>query len=201
MPEPGLSFGRCSRRSASRGDGTVLQLDRGGGHDGIGLRSGGTAAGFPPPCAPPTTSTSSRRPRTSPAPRARVVVFPFWASILTVACCFALAEVGAVFEQAPLAAVELEDEARDRGVGDVLEAGADPRGFRSLLPHRVDEADQVDADLAVEGGDQVGEFAFAAVGAEVDRPVRAACRAAASRRWPCRGSIWAGRRCRRRRRS
>ena len=56
----------------------------------------------------------------------------------------------------------------DRGVGDVQEAGPDAGDFGPFFD-RVDVADQGDVDLAVQVGDDVGEFPFAAVGAEVDR--------------------------------
>ena len=67
------------------------------------------------------------------------------------------AETGAVLQQALLAALEVQDELGDRGVGDALEAGAGP-AF-----DRVDEADDDDVELASQVGDDVGEFSVAAV--------------------------------------
>ena len=48
-------------------------------------------------------------------------------------------------------------------------SGTGRRGCGSGAFDGVDEADEDDVDLAVEVGDDVGEFAFAAVGSEVDR--------------------------------
>ena len=79
-----------------------------------------------------------------------------------------LADVGGVDQQAFLAALEFEHELGDRGVGDLSKGRAEARVFGSLLVDGVDEADEDRVDLAVEVGDDVGEFAFATVGAEVD---------------------------------
>ena len=63
-----------------------------------------------------------------------------------------------VFDQPPFAAVQAQRELGHRGIGDVGEAGPDPGDFRALLVDGVDEADQGDVDLAMEVGDEVGEF-------------------------------------------
>src|SRR5215203_3711731 len=62
-----------------------------------------------------------------------------------------LAELGVVDEQALVAALHREDEPGDRRVGDRPEGVADPR------VDRVDPAGEVDVDLPVERGDQVGQ--------------------------------------------
>ena len=85
----------------------------------------------------------------------------------------ALAEVGAVDQQALLAALHFEDELGDRGVGDGFEGVADPP-----VLDRVDAADEGDVDLVVvQGGDQVGQVV--AGGAQVDRALERFVRAAA----------------------
>jgi hypothetical protein len=71
------------------------------------------------------------------------------------------AEVFAVLDQAALAAAHGEDEFADLGIGDRFEAGAQAAGLG-----RVDAADEVDMDLAVQRGDKVGQLV--AGGAEED---------------------------------
>ena len=75
-----------------------------------------------------------------------------------------LADVGAVDQESPLATVEAQVEPGDRCVGDRLEGGA------QTAADRFDLAVEVDVDLAVEGGDEVGEAALVfRRGAQVDR--------------------------------
>ena len=73
------------------------------------------------------------------------------------------AEVDRVDEEALVAAVEVEGELGDGGVGDGFEGGAD------CAVDGVDEADQVDVDLALEVRRRCRGALFAAVGAQVDR--------------------------------
>jgi hypothetical protein len=54
-----------------------------------------------------------------------------------------LAEIGAVLQQAFLAAFKLQDELGHRGVGHRSEGIANARNFRSLLTDMVDVADQI----------------------------------------------------------
>ena len=86
-------------------------------------------------------------------------------SNLTIARCRSSAEVGGVFQQPLLAALHVQDERGDRGVGDGLEGVAD-----LPLADRVDPPDQVEVDP--------GRYAGR-------RPGRAAgCRRSAGRRGP-----------------
>ena len=73
------------------------------------------------------------------------------------------AEVDRVDEEALVAAIEVQGEPGDGGIGDGVEGGAE------LAVDRFDKADEVDVDLALELGDDIGEFSFAAVGAQIDR--------------------------------
>ena len=73
-----------------------------------------------------------------------------------------VAEVAGVDQKAPLAAVEVEGELGDGDVGGLVEDRAD------AAVDGVDLADQDDVEEA-EVGDDVGQEAFAAVGAEVNR--------------------------------
>ena len=73
------------------------------------------------------------------------------------------AEVDGVDEEALVAAIEVEGKLGDGGVGDGVEGGA------QLAVDRFDETDQVDVDLALELGDDIGELSFASVGAQIDR--------------------------------
>src|SRR5680860_1759896 len=70
------------------------------------------------------------------------------------------ADVLGVDDQAALAAAHVEHEAGDRGVGEDVEGAADP------ALDRVDAADQLDVELALEVGDHVGQFVIG--GAQVD---------------------------------
>src|SRR3954447_10274461 len=69
----------------------------------------------------------------------------------------AAAEIRGVLQEPLLAAEEPEDEFGDGCIRDVEEAGADPR------VSGVDEADQNDAELAVQIRHQVRKFPFAAI--------------------------------------
>ena len=63
------------------------------------------------------------------------------------------ADVFGVLEKALLAALHLEDELGDGGVGDDFEGVA-----HAMVGGAVDFAVEGDVDLAVEGGDEVGEL-------------------------------------------
>ena len=124
----------------------------------------------------------------------KLLIRLFWAVIRTSALPITCLQRFLEFSSSPfLPPLSAEDEFGHRGVGDAEEAGPDPAFFGAFLVDGVDEADQVDVDLAVEVSDQVGEFVVRRRWSGSRPGLRGAFRAAGCRRRRCRGSSRPGR--------